>query len=357
MAGIPSNLYGTGYGAGYSPSRADSTLGAALTAPLGSGRPVNTVAGVLSGSAVIGATLTATTGTWESTTTQTFTYQYLANGVNIGSPTIANTYVVQSGDSGKTITSYPISTNSNGATSGAISNGVFIPVALPLAGYRVWYDVSQLAGKVDGDLISTLPDLAGVINADQTSSGAARPTYKTNIMNGLPALRFNGTSSFISWTGATFYPVGGGTVFAVIANMPAPAIASYAMPFTSGGTGDAIRYCNSYTTGGQASVHCGVGAGATCAVNIVAGENLLIAMKYNGASSLLRLNGDTLRQNATAINAALVQSGTFDIGQDTLSSGHWAAMDFLEFLVYPTALGSTDFATVETYLKTKYGIP
>ncbi len=79
-------------------------------------------------------------------------------------------------------------------------------------------------------------------------------------------------------------------------------------------------------------------------------------MKYNGASSLLRLNGDALRQDTTAINTGDVSGVPFRFALEVTSSLHPAAYILLEAVVYNSALGSTDFASVEAYLKTKYGL-
>ncbi len=71
----------------------------------GDGRtlPANTVLPVISGSAVVGATLTTTTGTWTGSPSPSFTYQWKRNGVAIGSAT-SSTYLLVSADAGTTTT-------------------------------------------------------------------------------------------------------------------------------------------------------------------------------------------------------------------------------------------------------------
>jgi len=54
-----------------------------------------------------------------------------------------------------------------------------------------WVKADQIVGLNDGDPVSTWSDQSG--NArDFTGVGAARPTYNTNVQNGLPGLNFNG---------------------------------------------------------------------------------------------------------------------------------------------------------------------
>ena len=60
-----------------------------------------------------------------------------------------------------------------------------------VSGLVAWYDVSQLVGFLNGDPITTLPDLSGSgypITQDTLSS--RRPIYLTEQVNGLPLARF-----------------------------------------------------------------------------------------------------------------------------------------------------------------------
>lgn len=86
--------------------------------------PVNTVAPVISGDNVVGATLTSTTGTWDNTPTS-YTYQWRRAGVDIGGAT-ASTYVVVPADENKPITCFVIASNASGPGVGATSNTITI---------------------------------------------------------------------------------------------------------------------------------------------------------------------------------------------------------------------------------------
>lgn len=76
---------------------------------------------------------------------------------------------------------------------------------------KFWLDASQLALS-DGDPVSTWPNLAGF--ADVTAAGAARPTYRTNQLNQMPVVDFDGTDDtmeganpFIGATEVTIFAV------------------------------------------------------------------------------------------------------------------------------------------------------
>lgn len=86
--------------------------------------PVNTAAPVISGTASVGSTLTATTGTWTSTPTATYAYQWKRGFTNIG--TNSSTYVVQAGDAGADISCVVTATNPGGATVSPPSNTIHI---------------------------------------------------------------------------------------------------------------------------------------------------------------------------------------------------------------------------------------
>lgn len=83
--------------------------------------PVNTVAPSITGTATVGSTLTAASGTWTGNAAPTFERQWKRGGVPIAGATAA-TYVLTSADLGATITVTVTGINSAGrvaATSAA----------------------------------------------------------------------------------------------------------------------------------------------------------------------------------------------------------------------------------------------
>jgi hypothetical protein len=91
--------------------------------------PVNTAAPEVSGTAVVGATLTCLPGTWNGNPPPTFTYQWLLNGTDIPSAT-ASIYMVVSADRGLTLSCQVTASNGEGIAS-ASSKGLHIPGTRP----------------------------------------------------------------------------------------------------------------------------------------------------------------------------------------------------------------------------------
>lgn len=64
-------------------------------------------------------------------------------------------------------------------------------------GLYAWYDADAISGLNNGDPVSTWTDESG--NArNQTQVDTARPTYQTNIQNGLPGVRFDGSNDYMN---------------------------------------------------------------------------------------------------------------------------------------------------------------
>lgn len=62
-----------------------------------------------------------------------------------------------------------------------------------LSNLEVWVKADQIAGLSNGDPLSTWQDQSGN-GRDFTAAGAQRPTYNTNVQNGLPGVNFTSTS-------------------------------------------------------------------------------------------------------------------------------------------------------------------
>lgn len=125
--------------------------------------PVNTVAPVASGTAIVGQTLSVTDGTWTGTAPITYTYQWKRNNVDIGGATNA-TYVLQAADLGKSIKCTVTASNA-APTSGTADSNAFIigdqylanfGAALPNAGSSL-VRVVALGDSITGRFNATNP--------------------------------------------------------------------------------------------------------------------------------------------------------------------------------------------------------
>jgi hypothetical protein len=84
--------------------------------------PINTVAPVISGTALVGNTLSSTTGTWTSDTGVIgYLYQWTRNGVNISEAT-SSTYTLVSADTIKSIVCKVAATDTDGTSAYVNSN-------------------------------------------------------------------------------------------------------------------------------------------------------------------------------------------------------------------------------------------
>lgn len=217
----------------------------------------------------------------------------------------------------------------------------------------VWLKADSLSLS-DGDPVSTWSDSSGNGN-DATSSSTARPTYKTNILNGLPILRFDGSndyiqgSSVISSTTLTAFVVGshnvGSAGFPRLVSFGKPGTNDYDSPsraiaFYSINNGTVYAYrdslTRSYGSFGNGTYH-----QATCV--------------YDGTNNTVYVDGPSAA-------GAIASSGTFDItiysiGANTVpASSDFLDGDIAEVIIYSDALSTGNRQSVEDYLGTKYGI-
>ena len=61
----------------------------------------------------------------------------------------------------------------------------------------VWLRADAITGLNDTDPVATWPDSSGNSNDATQGTAADRPLYRTNIVNGLPIVRFDGANDFL----------------------------------------------------------------------------------------------------------------------------------------------------------------
>ena len=123
---------------------ANSNATSSVTTAASGTIPVNTVAPVVSGTAIEGQTLTTTTGTWTGSPTPTYAYQWKRGGADISGAT-GSTYTLVSADIGSVIRCVVTATNTAGSAS-ANSNATS-PVAAATARTPT-YEIIPMATSV-----------------------------------------------------------------------------------------------------------------------------------------------------------------------------------------------------------------
>lgn len=219
------------------------------------------------------------------------------------------------------------------------------PSGIP--GLIFWFDAGQgvfsdagLTPAVDTDLVHQWHDRSGLAHHLTQATSSKRPTWSAAVLNGEPAVSWDGVDDRLAVTFATTVPQPT-TIFAVV-------------NYTAGGEG-------AYLDGAATASHLMRRQSANAA--IYAGADLsdgplpintpcIVQAIFDGAASKIRVNGGA----ATIGNAG-------SAGLNGLTLGNWGAVDVQPFLGYlpelcgySAALDNAQSDHVGNYLATKYGL-
>jgi hypothetical protein len=218
---------------------------------------------------------------------------------------------------------------------------VFLPSSI--AGLQFWVR-ADLGITMDGsNNVSNWADQSGN-GRDLTAATTARPLFVTNLINGMPAVRFNGTANVMK-TGSftTAQPL---TFFIVLKNVA----------WTDG-----KRVLSSDTGANDPQIlQRGTGSGFTLQSNLSDGPQVTgagttnyhyLKAIFNGTSSKLSIDGGS---DATSGNN-LANSMTFVwLGSD--NSGDFSNVEIAEAFLYNSAITGANLTNVNSYLHGLYGL-
>lgn len=216
----------------------------------------------------------------------------------------------------------------------------FSPASIP--GLQLWLDASQISGLNDGDAVATWSDASGNANNATQGTVSARPTFKTNIKNGRPALQFDGVDDGMGLASAI--TLSGYSVFVVWSQNDATdgsvALIKAGDPFN-------YHYLN------PTSIHHQPGTPTLSTYSVVtpAGTWALTQAVRTGTSLKIGKNGtlDAGRTSTTDWSTDLI-GAPYAGGASFNLSGYVA-----EILIYNSGLSDANRQLVEQYLQTKWG--
>ena len=220
-----------------------------------------------------------------------------------------------------------------------LGGGAILP---PIAGPDIWLDANQEV-FANNDPVGQFTDWSGNGN-HFTSSGTARPTFKTNRINGRPSVLADGVddgmilSSFASKSAWTVMFVGCLVTYTGVVNILSV---------------DDYDPDGSYFLLQQSGVdtaNVNANPGAINQVGSPAGTKRAFALTGNSTTGTIRASDDTSGSSSANYSKALANMRLFRRGD-----GLYANYEISELFFYPSVLSSADRLTIWTYFNARYG--
>jgi hypothetical protein len=204
----------------------------------------------------------------------------------------------------------------------------------------LWLDASQLTGLTDGATVATWTDMSG--NGNNAAWSKGTPTYRTNVLNGQPTLRFGTGDMFATADLSAQFPTAA-TLF-IVATVGSD---RYDILYTGANADEWWRYHGDGLS--YPAVFRSPRVGGYCLMPTT-GTHLFTVSSSSSAWQMW-INGSSQGVAGGSYNAGGIQKIP---GND--QPGRPFAGDIAEVLEYNRELSGAEKHAVGTYLATKYGL-
>lgn len=241
----------------------------------------------------------------------------------------------------------------------------FVDDSIVTSELALWLDADNILGLSNGDPVDTWIDV-GPNGNDFSQTGASRPEYITNVINGFPIVRFDGSVYMSSSDNDTFTADDGQiTFFAVVSVNNSSNSQTILTSRPSGISGTQDGYNISLNSSGNFAFGTSLIEGATISIHFNATVNLegsgfkLVTIYLNSSTLQVRINTSDV---TTTLPAGTPPAGAIDGSTPHLgrgispSSTSFFNGDIAEVILYTRALSSVEIDEIEDYLMTKYSL-
>ena len=222
----------------------------------------------------------------------------------------------------------------------------------------LWLSADNITGLADGNDITTWTDGSGNSNDLTQSDSSLNPIYKTNILNGLPAVRFNKSNGRIRRNNFTTFPTTAITEIYVNSNNEGAndGILSYASEADD----------NDFMLMGSRSLRIHKKEGTLHTLVSVSDGNFHIVnaswRSIDGSTEVWKDGFKEWTRSNWQVGDPITSGGNFAIAgdQDSIDGGYQANQahfgDFTEVLIFNTYLNTAQHIIVNNYLASKYAL-
>lgn len=211
---------------------------------------------------------------------------------------------------------------------------IYLPSDLP--NLQIWNDPEQLTGLSDNDEVASFTDFSGN-NRHIVYGATARPLYKVNVLNGKASIRLDGINDLGNALFTVTQPY---TVYSAVCRLSGTDVRTLK-------TQDSGRLY--FINDSQIRITAGVPL-SKAGLNSLLNRPIIITEVYNGANSVLSVNGDATNGNAGTTGGTRVCLGGYNTGSE------WINADVFDHFMFSGAHDQTTRRRMEKYLEWKLAI-
>lgn len=205
-----------------------------------------------------------------------------------------------------------------------------------ISGLQLWYKADAITGLNDGDPVATWTDQSGNGRNATQASATLKPLYKTNILNGMAGVLFDGSNDLMS----IVYDIPAATsIFIVYSGWSSGSLIG-----NNGANPDMLqRATTNFPDVNWPSI----------ATSQSMADNKILTMLYNYTSDSYTVRMDGASVGTSAAAADVTTPGAITIGQ---SYNEPLAGYLHEVILYNAVLSAGNYASVEAYLAARWGV-
>lgn len=216
------------------------------------------------------------------------------------------------------------------------------------------FDAQAISGATDGQALATWLDSSGKGKHATQASTTSQPVYKTNQLNGWPAVRFDGVDDFLS-SPSLFGSRATNTVVAVLRTRSFAAVqVPWGLETGGGGSDAAINTAGTralFAPGGYITY-----AGGTTTLNTFerwtnVSRNWVNTSRVPKNGAVLYINGADLLADSQLGAGDVITMGK------SVAQGFPAPVDIAELLVFDSPLTDAQIRGLDAYLANKWAVP
>ena len=231
-----------------------------------------------------------------------------------------------------------------------ISSGGNYVTKLPSAvsGLVGWWEADAIVGLNDGDPVATWPDQAS--SPHDFTESTNKPTYKTNIVNGLPVVRFDATNDVMSSTLSVSNPF---TMMIIVINNQAVDSPTPSTRWVQGSNNWLIGL--NKNSGGRENPNVYAGGFMTTRIDSMwaTGSARIATLKQQSGMSLLYVDGKSSQFRSASPPDA---PGTLAMGGGGSTPSQLADADIIALVVWNNIISENDRLAVEQGFRQKYNL-